>query len=311
MPWDLSGNRSTNPVTQYLGTQDRQPLVIRTNGAERLRVGEDGNVGVGTVQPREKLEVDGGAIVNHVSVGSAVAGIDYQFHEETVGVTRADGNLRLQSPQWIMFHTGPRHELRGQITGDGTLEIGAGGRMGNVSVGSAVDGIDYQFHEETVGVTRADGNLRLQSPQWIMFHTGPGRELRGQITGDGTLEIRRDVHASDFFIASDVRLKSRVAPLGDVLDKVERISGVSFEWAPSGSMPRPVRSDRQIGLLAQEVASEFPELVTSRDGDGYFMVSYARVTAILVEAIKELRREKDQQLAAVRAEIATLRQRDI
>jgi len=245
MPWDLSGNRSTNPVTQYLGTQDRQPLVIRTNGAERLRVGEDGNVGVGTVQPREKLEVDGGAIVNHVSVGSAVAGID------------------------------------------------------------------YQFHEETVGVTRADGNLRLQSPQWIMFHTGPGRELRGQITGDGTLEIRRDVHASDFFIASDVRLKSRVAPLGDVLDKVERISGVSFEWAPSGSMPRPVRSDRQIGLLAQEVASEFPELVTSRDGDGYFMVSYARVTAILVEAIKELRREKDQQLAAVRAEIATLRQRDI
>jgi hypothetical protein len=38
MPWDLTGNSGTNPATDFLGTTDNQPLVIRTNGAEALRI---------------------------------------------------------------------------------------------------------------------------------------------------------------------------------------------------------------------------------------------------------------------------------
>lgn len=38
MPWDLDGNANINPATQFLGTTTAQPLVIRTNGAEALRV---------------------------------------------------------------------------------------------------------------------------------------------------------------------------------------------------------------------------------------------------------------------------------
>jgi hypothetical protein len=44
-PWDTRGNDRTNPANNFLGTTDNQPLAIRTNGAEALRVGTTGNVG--------------------------------------------------------------------------------------------------------------------------------------------------------------------------------------------------------------------------------------------------------------------------
>jgi hypothetical protein len=51
MPWDLRGNAGTNPANDFLGTTDNQPLAIRTNSAERVRITPDGNVGIGTVSP--------------------------------------------------------------------------------------------------------------------------------------------------------------------------------------------------------------------------------------------------------------------
>ncbi|MEP7233811.1 MAG: hypothetical protein ABI778_00820 [Ignavibacteriota bacterium] len=42
--WALSGNTGTNPISNYIGTNDIQDFVVRTTGAERLRVLSGGNV---------------------------------------------------------------------------------------------------------------------------------------------------------------------------------------------------------------------------------------------------------------------------
>lgn len=55
---------------------------------------------------------------------------------------------------------------------------------------------------------------------------------------------------------------------------------------------------KQIGLVAQEVEKVLPERV-SEDKDGYKGVSYSKLTAVLVEAIKESKAQNEKQKAEI------------
>src|SRR5690349_8245995 len=57
--WSLTGNSGTNPPTQFLGTKDNQPLVIKTGNKEQLRVSAAGKLGIGITTPSQKLDVNG------------------------------------------------------------------------------------------------------------------------------------------------------------------------------------------------------------------------------------------------------------
>jgi len=47
-----------------------------------------------------------------------------------------------------------------------------------------------------------------------------------------------------------------------------------------------------VGFIAQEVEKQVPALVRT-GSDGYKSVQYANVTAVLVEAVKELKKENE------------------
>ena len=55
--WDTSGNSNTDPPADFLGTADNQPLVLKTNNVERIRVNSAGQMGVGTATPAALLHV--------------------------------------------------------------------------------------------------------------------------------------------------------------------------------------------------------------------------------------------------------------
>jgi hypothetical protein len=61
--WDLAGNTGSNPTINYIGTADGQPLIIRTNATERMRVQSTGNIGIATNFPQQTLHVEGTARV--------------------------------------------------------------------------------------------------------------------------------------------------------------------------------------------------------------------------------------------------------
>jgi hypothetical protein len=55
--WGLTGNAGTDPLTNFIGTTDAQPLVLKTNDIERMRIIANGNVGVGTDTPGSLFDV--------------------------------------------------------------------------------------------------------------------------------------------------------------------------------------------------------------------------------------------------------------
>jgi hypothetical protein len=65
MAWRLTGNFGTNPVSHYIGTTDAQPLVFRTNNAERMRILSDGRVGIGTSTPTQRLHIAGSTLTDN------------------------------------------------------------------------------------------------------------------------------------------------------------------------------------------------------------------------------------------------------
>ena len=57
--WSLTGNDGVNAATNFVGTLNSADLVFKTDNAERMRINTLGNVGIGTVNPVEALDVNG------------------------------------------------------------------------------------------------------------------------------------------------------------------------------------------------------------------------------------------------------------
>lgn len=78
---------------------------------------------------------------------------------------------------------------------------------------------------------------------------------------------------------SDERLKDDIETIENGLSKVEQLRGVTY-----------TRDDREeIGVIAQEVEKILPEIVlTANDEMGTKSVDYSRLTAVLIEAVKDL-----------------------
>ena len=85
---------------------------------------------------------------------------------------------------------------------------------------------------------------------------------------------------------SDRRLKTNIAPLKNSLEKINNIQGVNYTWKDTEKRG----DDLQLGVIAQEVQAEYPELVTE-DAQGTLSVNYTGLVPVLLEAIKELKGE--------------------
>jgi trimeric autotransporter adhesin len=126
---------------------------------------------------------------------------------------------------------------------------------------------------------------------------------------DRFVRINGNFTATGAGMPSDARWKKNIEPLGSCLEKVSDLQGVSYEWDMEAHPDSGFTPGRQIGLVAQNVEKVVPELVFE-DKDGHKSVSYAKLTAVLVEAVKELKAENQRQkelLEQQQSEIQELR----
>jgi len=138
------------------------------------------------------------------------------------------------------------------------------------------------------------GKIRFQTQNidrmWI---DASGRVFVGDTntTGSGAFNVCGDITTSGLLTtmvacSSDLRYKKDVSTLSNSLDKITSLTGVNYYWDKDNFPDKGFTSDKQIGLIAQDVEDILPELVNT-DEQGYKSVDYVSLTAVLVEAIKE------------------------
>ena len=85
------------------------------------------------------------------------------------------------------------------------------------------------------------------------------------------------------YASSDIRFKNNVTPITNALDKLSKIGGYTFEW---NEISHKETGKKDIGVVAQEVEEVLPEIVQTRS-NGYKAVDYQKLTALLIESVKE------------------------
>jgi len=102
---------------------------------------------------------------------------------------------------------------------------------------------------------------------------------------DGDLNVTGNVYASEDVVAfssSDERLKEDKTPISGALEKISTLDPIEFNWNDKQS----IYSGHDIGLIAQQVQSIAPEIVTQR-ADGYLAMKYEKMVPLLVGAIQD------------------------
>jgi hypothetical protein len=125
--WSKTGDAGINPATNFLGTTDAQPLIIKTSNTERLRVTENGRVGFGTDTPLEKFHMFSG----NVLVTQSVNGVDGLITVADPAGIRVGDLYHYNNEIWLQSRGGRNLNLS---TTTGHVLMGTGG--GNIGVGT-------------------------------------------------------------------------------------------------------------------------------------------------------------------------------
>lgn len=219
------------------GDAAKNAIVFAQNGAERMRIADGGNIGIGLNAPTARLEVAGND-ASPLSSGIQITSPGYP--QLLLRASTAAANSKI----WRLIS---RSDGTAQLQ---TLTDAYGGEV------------------TVIGMSRA-GAVSIPN----------GLSVTGGCTGCGA--------------PSDASLKTDVRPLERALADLARLRGVRFHWRKDGTP--------SVGVIAQEVEKVFPELVITSPA-GTKSVEYGQLTAVLIEATKELD-AKNRELDAKNREL--------
>jgi endosialidase-like protein len=321
--WHITGNAGTTPATNFIGTTDNQDLRIRTNNVVRVAVTKTGRVGIGQNAPAARLHVQGGTgttdtipVINAVvkktgnkeivaihgeSQPAAGWGVGVEGLGNDVGVFGNGGNAGVLGNAVGVGVQGQSSGSPGDTTtATGAISDGVDcfGGPGNQSTGVYAQAGGGHFNYGVIGLCGPNYNPSDSDNthlNWAGYYFG-------------------DIVYSRSFRWSDAKLKNNVQPLANALEKLYQVqtSTYSFKRSEFPQLELPV--GKQIGFIAENVESVFPELVTvtrspkivgnkygkvNRDPVTFKSVDYEGILPIVVAAIKEQKTIVDAQSAQI------------
>jgi hypothetical protein len=280
---------------------------LQNDSSEKMRVTGGGNVLIGTTVDYSRLTVSNensartGITISDTNTSSlmlfagnssdAVIAIDTYNLAFKTGATAGQDNgttrmLIQQGGNVGIGTTSPANTLN--VEGD----IGFAGYLGQGSIYGNTGNNSYgrvQLYDPATGYTTFN-NIQYG----YYFQTNSGTKmtiLNNGNVGIGTaspaekLHVVGNIKATGDVVAdcsSDERLKDNINVINNPIDKIKKIKGVEFDWNDKQS----TYEGHDIGVIAQDIEKVLPELVSTRD-NGYKAVKYDKLTALLIEAVKQ------------------------
>jgi hypothetical protein len=264
------------------GTASNDKLTINLQGSDIFNVVGNGNVGIGTSSPSQKLDVSGninvsgtgtsnftstatspvqinGTSIPTLTINNSTTPVETQIRSTTTA-----GLIRTATNHPLIFATNAAEAGRFDTSGNFQVNTGGGGTSGGTGkiTTRADSGIPMM-----VGNEAASGNL-------IQF-SGNGSGVIGSIThiGSGVL----------YNTTSDQRLKENIQDADSASSLIDSLQVRKFDWKLNSTHQR-------YGFVAQELMTVAPEAVHQpTDTDEMMAVDYSKLVPMLVKEIQSLR----------------------
>lgn len=234
-------------------------------------------VNTATVLVNVVAGISGNANVSFDVIGGGGGGGGAQGAQGTQGTQGTQGRIGSQGVQGTQ----------------GLIGTGSQGIQGLEGSGGPAGPSGLQGAQGTVGSAGSiTDNTTSGSTFYPILTTSTSGALSGVTVSSTKLSFvpsSGTVTATDFAATSDSRLKDILGTVPNAVAMVNNLKGVEYTWNETAKNIGISDDTRlQVGLIAQDVANLYPTLVYTNPSDEYLRVSYGRVVAVLVEAIKEL-----------------------
>jgi hypothetical protein len=259
-----------------VGGTGHTPLTFQVGGSERMRItsggaiysnfGSSGTTGRTDLTPNlilegKSTEASGRAGISILANGTANSLIMFGAS----GTMNTDGFITYEnSTRSLSFGTADGTRMR--ITSGGDVLINGSTINQSASLGFGKDGAGiYQYINRSV--TTGAYQIEFRNPNGLV----------GYISTSGS--------TTTFSTSSDYRLKQDLKSFNG-LEVVSKINAYDYEWKSDNT--------RSYGVLAHELKEILPYAVMG-DKDGEIMqgVDYSKIVPVMVQAIKDLKKEID------------------
>ncbi len=269
--WDDSELRDIN-VANFLwvyGRQNSDRGGIRLWSDGSYIFGDNGKIGIWTTNPSARLDVAGSMEVSWIYTNNG-AWVQ-TINAATINLQALNTNLtnNLKLNNWYI-------------------------RMHNNTDWSTIF-MDPASWTKTMGIIASDDSVwfgRYADNFWWWEET----PFRFNV-------LNGHANATAWDTNSDRRLKKNIKPIVNWLDKVMKLNWVEFD--------RKNGNGHSIGVIAQDIEKILPDIVsTPKKGDNYKYksVDYDKISAVLIEAIKDLKKEKDGEIKQLQDQVEVLKQ---
>jgi hypothetical protein len=245
---------------------------------------------------------------NNVDLGHTQTGLasDLIFHAKFEDYLLSGNDATLLTVDKISFSAAPTvHTSENLIYNSSTGELAA----------TSFTGTSLKHNSLVIGGASQNNTIDFGTDDIILFDIDNTEVFRVDAAGvdvTGAITATGDITA----YSSDNRLKTNIEIINDPLDKINKLSGFTYDWARDKCIIAgfDANDEKQIGVFAQDVQSVIPEAVklapfdrddngNSKSGDNYLTVQYEKIVPLLIESIKE----QQKQIEALRNEVGLLK----